>query len=145
MPELVPVRVRDCACPHAPHPEGDVVLLRPTLSLRGGIAAQQDIRNSIGPDGLVDAEALVPRWMETFVRHGAAGWNLLDEAGAPVPFDIEALLADFALAGPVADAADDRYGEAVLRPLGLASATTSQRGPTAASTSRTRPSSRTRR
>lgn len=124
MPDLVPVRVRDCACPHTPHPDGDVVLLRPTLSLRGGIKAQQDIRSSIGADGLVVQDELVARWMETFVREGATGWNLLDEAGRPVPFDIAALLADFELAGPVADKADDLYGQAVLRPLGLGSPTT---------------------
>lgn len=138
MPVPVPVRVRACACPGTPHAEeGDTVLLLPTLSLAGGIRAQQDILAAQTPDGGVDAATLTVRWMETFVRHGAVGWNLVDEDG-PVPFDIDALLADFALAGPVADAANDRYAEAVLSPLGLSLSASSPRGQTGASTSRTR-------
>lgn len=139
MPEAIPVRVRDCACPHTPHAdEGDLVYVHPTLSLVGGITAQQDISASRTEEGGVDADALARRWTETFVRFGACGWNLLDEDGAPVPFDVEAILADFELAAPVVDVTEDRYSEAVLRPLGLARPKNSPTGPTAASTSRTR-------
>lgn len=133
MPD-VPVRVRDCACPGTPHAdEGDLVYLRPTLSLAGGIAAQQDLVASNG-----EANELVRRWLVTYVRYGAKSWNLLDEAGQPVPFDVDVLLDDFTLAEPVAEQANDLYSEAVLRPLAMSRSRTSRTGPTAASTSRTR-------
>lgn len=127
MPEPVPVRVRDCACPDAPHADtGDLVYLRPTLSLAGGIAAQQDLVASGG-----DPTDLTRRWLVTFVRYGVTGANF-------EPFTVDALLDDFDLAMPVAEKADDLYGEAVLRPLGLGRSRSSQPGPTRASTSRTR-------
>jgi hypothetical protein len=139
MPEPIPVRVRDCACPDTPHPDGDVVYLRPTLSLAGGIAAQQDL---VASDG--NTEELIRRWFSTYVRYGAVGWNFLDEAG-PVPFTVETLLDDFTLGSPVAEMADTLYSEAVLAPLGLSRSRTSPTGPTAASTSRTRRSRSTSR
>ena len=139
MPEPVVVRVRDCACPGTPHAdEGDVVYLRPKLSLAGGIAAQQDLVASRGPDGTADVAELTRRWLVTYVRYGAIGWNFTGEAGEPVPFDVNVLLDDFSLADSVADKADDLYAEAVLRPLGLSRPKTSPTGPTDASTSRTR-------
>lgn len=143
MTDTIPVRVREC--PDGSHPDGDVVYLRPTLGLTGGIVAQQDFvacrrpgpKDKHGNDTWeIDGAALTPRWMETFVRYGATGWNLHDAAG-PWPWDIERLLGDFDLAFPVADRADDEYREAVLRPLGLARPATSPPGPTAGSTSRT--------
>lgn len=137
MPKLVPVRVRDCACPHTPHEEGDLVYLAPTLSLEGGIAAQQDLVSSRNPDGTADVNLLTRRWLVTYVRFGTRGWNLTDEDGQPVPFDVQAILDDFAIAEPVADKADELYAEAVLRPLGLSRPKTSPTGPTAASTSPT--------
>ena len=134
MPEPVAVRVRDCACPGTPHTdEGDLVYLRPTLSLAGGITAQQDL---VASDG--EPNELVRRWLITYVRYGAIGWNWLDDSGQPIPFDVDAILDDFTLATPVADKADELYSEAVLRPLGLSRPKTSRTGPTAASTSRTR-------
>jgi hypothetical protein len=127
MPEPVAVRVRDCACPDTPHADtGDLVYLRPTMSLECGIAAQQDL---IASDG--SAPDLTRRWLVTFVRYGVTGANY-------APFSIDDLLADFEMALPVAEKADDLYGEAVLRPLGLGRSTSSKRGPTARSTSRTR-------
>lgn len=135
MPEPLSIRVRDCACPDAPHPDGDVVYLRPTLSLEGGIAAQQDL---VAANGVQDD--LVRRWLVTYVRYGAIGWNWTDADGAPVPFDVAVLLDDFTLSSPVAEKGDELYSEAVLRPLGLSRSRTSRSGPTAASTSRTRPS-----
>ena len=131
MPDLVPVRVRDCACPDTPHDEGDIVFIAPTLSLEGGIAAQQDLTAAFP-----DTDAVTRRWLITFVRYGAKGANFID------PFDVEILLADFTLATPVAEAANDLYSEAVLRPLGLTPSSSSPTGRTARSTSRTRKSSR---
>lgn len=133
MPDLVPVRVRDCACPDSPHEEGDIVYLHPTLSLLGGLAAQRDWQASIegeGEDRKLNGDALTDRWMVTFVRWGFAGANF--------DLTVDDLLADFGIAEPVADAASDLYQEAVLRPLGLGRSRTSQRGPTGDSTSPTR-------
>ena len=126
MPEPVVVRVRDCACPDTPHADGDVVYLRPKLSLAGGIAAQQDL---IASDG--DPAVLTRLWLETFVRHGVTGANW-------EPFSVQDLLDDFDLGLPVAERAEELYGEAVLRPLGLSRPSSSKPGPTRSSTSRTR-------
>lgn len=127
----IEVRVRDCDCPGAPHGEGDVVYVAPTPSLQLGLEAQRDIRESLG-----NGSMLAERWLVTFVRYGAIGWNFEDEDGA-MPFDVDVLLADFTLATPVAEKCDELYGEAVTRPLLHRLRTISQRGPTAGSTSRT--------
>lgn len=132
MPELVPVRVRDCACPDTPHAEeGDIVWLAPKVSLDLGIAAQQAIVASNG-----DSQALTRAWLSLFVRLGTRGANFLD------PFDPEVLLADFELASPVAEAANELYADVLLRPLGVSLSTSSDGGRTRGSTSRTRASRR---
>lgn len=131
MGEPVAVRVRDCACPDGGHEEGDVVFLAPTPSLRLGLEAQRDIRESLG-----DGSLLAEKWLVTFVRHGAIGWNFNDEDG-PIPFDVEAVLADYSIAQPVAEKADELYGEAVTRPLLDRLRSISRRGPTDASMSPT--------
>lgn len=106
------VRVRDCACPDTPHPDGDVVYLLPKLSIAGGIAAEQDMTNAQG-----DSDKLISLWLQTFLRHGAAGWNLVDANGEPVPFDIDELMADWALARPVALRAGELYQASVMAPF----------------------------
>jgi len=128
--EPVSVRIRDCECPGTPHgEEGDLVFLASTLTLEGGLAAQGDILAAAG-----DGSALERRWRVTFVRHGAVGWNLVDENGQ-TPFDVNVLLADFALGYPVAERADDLYGDTIVRPLLARPSGTSRNGSTAASTS----------
>lgn len=131
MGEPVAVRVRDCACPDTPHPDGDEVYVAPTPSLQLGLEAQRDIRESLGSGSM-----LAERWLVTFVRYGALGWNFHDEDG-PIPFDVDVLLADFTLASPVAERCDELYGEAVTRPLLTRLRTISQRGPTGGSMSPT--------
>jgi len=140
MAEFERVRVRDCACPGQPHNgEGDWVLLAPTLSLTGGLAAEQDLlaANQAHPD---DADLrtvdLQRRWVETFVRYGARGWNLKDEDGNDVPFSVDGLLDDYAIARPVADRASDLYTDTVLRPF---LARLDARSPTGRTTSSTSP------
>jgi hypothetical protein len=135
MPDLVPVRVRDCACPDAPHADGDIVYLTPTLGIDGGILAEQQMLEGIR---LGDDKALARMWVRTFVTHGATGWNLLDELGLPVPFDVEVILGDWRLARVVADRATDLYQEAVLAPFQNAQEARSPTGRTASGTSRTR-------
>jgi hypothetical protein len=126
MPDLVPVRVRDCACPDTPHADGDIVYLAPKVSLELGVAAQQALLEANGDSGHVTRA-----WMVAFVRYGAKAANFLD------PFDPEALLEDFELASPVAEAANDLYAEVLLRPLATSPSKSSRGGRTAGSTSPT--------
>jgi hypothetical protein len=160
MGSLIEVRVRDCACPATPHPDGDIVYIRPKIGLEGGIAAQVDFATTQREIPLTDADrdsedeptprrrlfsqTLQRRWMVTFVRFGAVDWNLLDERGQRVPFDVEELLADYDLAYTVADRADDLYAEAVMRPLLPPPSKTSTSGPNVVSMSRAKPSTRSR-
>lgn len=118
---LVEVRVGDCACPDTPH-EGDVVYLLPKLGLEGGTAAEFDLLFSREiEDAARSTLVLLARWTVTFVRYGAVGWNRvrLDERGRPEPepFDVEALIADYAAARLIAERANELYSEAVMRPL----------------------------
>ena len=83
------------------------------------------------------ATELTRRWLIDFVRDGAVGANFID------PFDVNVILADYSIAAPVSEKANDLYGESVLRPLGLGPQATSPRGPTNGSTSRTKRSTRT--
>jgi hypothetical protein len=133
MSDPVAVRVRDCECPGTPHgEEGDVVFLAPTLSLEGGLEATADIRVAVH-----DGKVIAKRWRVTFVRYGAIGWNWLDADGEPLPFDVDVILADYSLALPVSEKADELYGESVVRPLVAKPKTTSRHGRTADSTSPT--------
>lgn len=113
MSEPVAVRVRACACPDTPHgEEGDLVYLLPKPSLACGLEAQGNIGQAMG-----SGTVLARLWRVTFVRHGAIGWNLTDARGKAVPFDVEALLADFTIASVVAEQADELYGKAITSPL----------------------------
>lgn len=101
MPESIPVRVRDCACPDTPHAEsGDIVWLRPSLTSEGGIIAEQQMLKAAGTG---DQELLAREWLPTFIRYGAVGWNFIDPDGEALPFDPEAILEDWRLARPVLD------------------------------------------
>lgn len=124
-----PIPVRVCECPDGTHPEGDLVYLAPALSLEGGLQARYEHATS------ADGEELFRRWLRTFVRFGAVGWNFHDEQGEPVPFDVDVLLADSTLGLPVADAASDLYLDGVIGPLAKGSPKTSPGGPNGNSTS----------
>jgi hypothetical protein len=121
MPEFV--RVRDCSCPDTPHEEGDGVYLSDTLSAEGGIVAEQEMVKARG-----DADELTRRWLLTFVRYGVTGANY-------DPFSIDDLLADWALARPVATRAGELYQASVIAPFLPAPATPSRNGRTRATTS----------
>jgi hypothetical protein len=140
------VRVRDCTCPGTPHNgEGDWIALTPTLSLEGGLAAEGDLRAvALIRDENERSEALQRRWLITFVRYGAKAWNFVDEEGNEQPFDIEAILADYGIAQPVANRAADLYTDSVLRPFQKRLAARSPTGPTNGSTSARPASTRSR-
>ena len=125
---LVSVHVRDCDI----HEEGHSVSLLPTISLEGGIAAEQDLYAAQGNEA-----EITKRWLMTFVRYGAVDWDLCDN-GEPMPFDLEALLADYSLARPVADKASELYAAAVLAPFQTKPEARSPTGRTRATTSRRR-------
>jgi hypothetical protein len=127
---LTSVRVADCSCPDTPH-DGHHVFLAPTLDLDGGIRAEQAIFASKG-----DLDELMRLWLPIFVRYGAKDWDLCDEAGEPRPFDVEAILSDFAIARPVADKAADLYRDTVLAPFRTARQPRSPTTPTTPTTSR---------
>lgn len=126
MSELIPVRVRDCACPDTPHAEeGDVVYLLPKIGLEGGRAAELDL---VAIQELPEdrrSGALMARWGATFVLYGAKGWNWVEEhtdpkgrtSIRPVPFDVNVLLSDYRIGREVAEKANDLYAEAVMAPL----------------------------
>jgi hypothetical protein len=154
------VRVRDCSCPGNPHEDGDEIYLRPTLDLEGGLAAEAALLDAARlfpmPAGIGDVDDkliarnpaigkiitdrtnfLRPKWFDLFLRHGAVGWNLLDEEGNAIPFDIEALLADYSMARMAAEEANDRYSGAVLAPFQSPPPKHSRNGRTAGGTPRT--------
>jgi len=131
MADLIEVRARNCACPGAPHEEGDVVFLLPTIDIEGGLEAEADLLEAIQkfpiPERMSKREEdaattargrfLRPKWFVTFLLHGAVGWNLVDAEGEPVPFDAKQLVADYSLGRMPGDKAADMYGPGVLEPF----------------------------
>ena len=136
----------------------------PTLPLEGGLQAESDRASALaeaiasggapGKAGYTDdqknamavhmAEQLRRKWLVTYVRFGAVSWNLEDEDG-PIPFDVNAVLADYGMARLVADKCDELYGETVALPLLQGQATASPRGPTRRRTSAKTASTKARR
>jgi hypothetical protein len=139
VPEPIGVRVRDCACPGTPHADdGDIIYLAPMLGIRGGIHAERDIALSQAeatPERPFD-QLLQERWLETFVRYGVTGWNLTDEAGDPLPLDIDDILANWPVARAVAAKAADLYTDAIIAPFQTTPEARSPTGPTRPTTSR---------
>lgn len=133
----------ECICPPTAggekRHERDRIDLRPTL----GFSDVNTIRMALGvmytddPDaGLADVLGVL---QERYVLHGIESWTLVDEHGDAVPVTKatirERLLTHHAVATQVADVADDLYREAVTLPLLLRAVSSSQPGPTDASTS----------
>lgn len=131
-----PAKFRDCTCPGTPHEEGDIIFLRPTVSLAGGLALERDFVAAAGTDLESIQTDLTARWLVTCIRYGAMGWNVIDDAG-PVAFDVEAVIADYTIARPVADVAAELYTDTVLLPLARRLSGISPSGSTTDSTSAT--------
>jgi hypothetical protein len=147
MPDLIPVRFRDCTCPGTPHPDGDIAYLRPYLDYLGGAEALASVTN-IAEDGtttFADTSEWPARIGPVFIRRGVVEWNVEDEDG-PVPVTREALeVLRWEDAYELADRADDLYGGQVLAPLLRRMSASSRTGPTNGSTPRRAKSSRKRR
>ncbi len=136
---MEPIQVKVQDCPTGLHNgEGDWVLLAPTLSLEGGLAAEADLRAANAVDPTERSEVIQRRWAITFVRYGAKGWNFHDEQNDERPFDVNELLSDYAIARAVADKAADLYTDAVLRPFLKLLGERSPTGRTGATTSQAR-------
>jgi hypothetical protein len=146
MPDLIPVRFRDCSCPGTPHPDGDVAELRPYLDFAGGAEALAAV-TVVDEDGTTSHFRPVEEWAQyigpVYIRRGVADWNVVDEDGDPVPVTREALEAlRYEEAYELANRADDLYGGQVLAPLVKRANALSKAGRTNGSTPRPRPSSR---
>lgn len=121
MPDTIPVRFRDCACPGTPHEEGDIAQLRPHLDLAGGSEALRAIsvftENDKGETlwTLAPSEEFQERLWPVYLRRGVVSWNVVDENG-PVPLEEVADL-PYPDAFELADRADDIYGGEVLAPF----------------------------
>lgn len=114
----VEVNIGACQCAHSngavPHPDGDVVYLRPKPDLAMGLAAQAAIRQS--GDLIGDTNAAL---YSVYVRYGVVAWNVRDLAG-PVPVTHDRLLDRLGWGEggmTVAMKAVELYHEAVLAPL----------------------------
>jgi hypothetical protein len=137
----VEVRLDGCYCPGTPH-DADVVYLRPSLSMAGGMAAQAAIQ-----EGATDQFVLQELLAQVWIRHGVVSWNLVDEDG-PLPLTPDNVVAalPYGKGGRlVAERADALYAEDILAPLRERLASISRSGRTNGSTSTPRVSTRRRR
>lgn len=125
--ERLTVRFRDCECPGTPHPDGDVVYLRPTLGFAAGAAALRAMGEAIvvvsptgggpkGTDPIIDDSRSDELVGPVYLREGPSGWNVVDDDG-PVPYDPQVLIDNYVWGYPVVEACSALYTEAVLSPL----------------------------
>jgi hypothetical protein len=123
-----------------PHPGGDTITLRDDFDFR--TAAR--VRNTVAileDDERRDAALVLAVLQEGYLLYGVTAWTLQDADGKPRPVSPDAvrtwLLPLAVQASIVADAADDLYSEAVVAPLVVRAATSSQPTPTTEATSAT--------
>ncbi len=110
-----------------------MVYLSPVLTMAGGMAARAAIVEAV-----TDTVGLQERLARVWLNHGIVGWNFLDDFGKPVPYTPERAVVALPYDSggrEVAEAADELYAEAILRPLRERSSSGSPTGPIDASTS----------
>jgi len=124
MDNLIAVRIGECQCPGAPHPDGDFVYLRPKLDLRGGFRVKRrliELNQAAFGEQQGDMSELEIHLAEAYLTEGIFAWNLVDEAGEDRPVTpenlAEFLFSDYSRSEVAADKADDLYRPAVLDPL----------------------------
>lgn len=130
-PALVPVPLGFCPCEGKPHPDGDVVYLRPDLEPLQGVRAKSVVAGWI--EGRADAVTVNVELAALWLDIGIAEWTFLDDDGEPIPVTSEniALALPYARGGrQVADAADDLYTPMVIDPLVAKITELSSDGPT---------------
>lgn len=138
-----------CVCPPRAdgtprHPEDDVVLRE-----RLDFAAVNATKNALAMMYIDDPDAGMPDILavihERYILHGIESWSLVDENGEPLTVT-KGAIRDLILSRPevaetIAEAADDLYQEAVMRPLFRMASTSSPSTSTTDSTSPTTDSS----
>jgi hypothetical protein len=130
-------RIDEVAVPGCPEHDFHHVLVTSTLSLDGGVEAEAALIAGItaAGKGNVDTKALEVAWRDIFLRHGVIGWDLHDEDGEPIPYSLEALRADFAVARPVLLHIENKdWGELVIAPFQTKPAKPSRTGRTPVTT-----------
>lgn len=116
-----PIEVRTvCPCEGTPH-EFDTVRLRATLPLAQGVALQSYLSALSAQMSPLERADLNGKLAEILLLYGVESWTYVDARGQSIPVTEQVirdkLLADFALATPVADTAADYYSEMIVRPL----------------------------
>lgn len=130
-PADVPVPLGYCPCQGTPHPDGDVVYLRPELSVAAGVKARSWFVDSI--TGAVDSADLQERIAALWLEAGVVSWTFLDDDGSPIPVTAENIVRalPYGKGGRlVADKADDLYVPSVVTPLAEGLDALSKRGST---------------
>lgn len=112
-------RTDEVAVPGCPDHANHHVFVTSTLSLDGGVEAEAALIAAItvAGKGAVDTKALEGSWRDIFLRHAVVGWDLHD-GEEEVPFSLDALRADFAIARPVLLHIENKdWGELVIAPF----------------------------
>lgn len=127
-----------CVCPGTPH-DSDTVTLRDRLDFRQAASLKGDIVLMKLDNPTASNGETLAVLSEGYLRHGIASWSLVDEQRKPLevnwPAIEEHILGRLDVAFVLADAADDLYAEAVMRPLLGLGSPSSPPTPTADSTS----------
>lgn len=144
-PALVPVPLGFCPCEGEPHPDGDIVYLRPELSASAGIRAQSHIiAAATGTLSQAEAEEILAAlWLDV----GVAEWTFLFDDGTAVPVTHDNIVRALPYGkggAQVADVADGLYAPSVMTPLLAKLSTPAKRGPTSSTSSPRRRTSRAR-
>lgn len=114
----VPVPLGFCPCEGTPHPDGDIVYLRPDLPVPAGIKARAWFAEAM--TGELDTVNLQGRIAALWLEVGVTSWTFLDDDGAPIPVTAENIVRalPYGKGGRlVADKADDLYVDSVVTPL----------------------------
>jgi hypothetical protein len=137
--EPIEVDLGPCECPNTPHAEGDKAWLRPRLTIDGGLRASWAMLEATDRDETWASLSMV------YLADGLVRWNLLDDAGLPIPIT-EDVLRSGALdwettLSPIAERANVLYTDSVINPLRKGRKAPLQSGQTTVSTSATTDSS----
>lgn len=117
-PALVPVQLGFCPCEGTPHPDGDIVYLRPDLEPLQGVRAKSIVAGWL--EGRVDPVTVNVELAALWLDIGVAEWTFLDDKGRPIEITSENIVRalPYSRGGrQVADAADDLYTPMVIDPL----------------------------
>lgn len=129
-----------CLCPERagarPHPDGDTITFREHLDFRTALSLRNEFQLATGGTPIAEVLAIVA---ESYLLYCIDSWTVIDARGKPVAPSRDAireyLLPNIEAAITASDFADGLYSQALILPLLLKAATSSQPTPTGASTS----------